>query len=77
VINSTGLKNRLIIKELLGEERIKNISLHALPVYSFVPLILPHSFTNKGGFVYYFWYEFGWLKPEQEKIIQVKEKETY
>jgi hypothetical protein len=71
-INFTLRKNRRILQEFLGEEGILKIHREKLLLQGFDLKYHTHTFINVKDQTYYFVYEYGYLKLENDMVLLVR-----
>lgn len=74
-INGILRKNRRILEELLGQEKMIKVKLETLSNKGFNTKYLTHFLETNKGHRYKFIYEYGYLELENNQILIVKQKE--
>ncbi len=67
-------KNRRILANFLQARKITKVPLSKLHGKGFAFKYATHSHANKKGKLYYFCYEYGYVKLKSEYVIIVREK---
>ncbi|MGM1430270.1 hypothetical protein ACS126_13505 [Sphingobacterium lactis] len=74
-INNHLRRNRRILQELLGEEKMTKVKRHKLMKFGYSFQYHTHNLTTAKGHDYTFCYEYGFLEIEEDLFLIVKSKD--